>query len=303
LIDTTAIGTQFDASGNGALYELVESCLSLLRNPLDHSDWDEIVSDITQLIAVKGYIFETNNIAATVYESENCVRRQYESIISAQQGNKLSPREDAQRFKQSNHHPIIQQMIHDVNIKTSTTYNVSASSYYIPPTSGINGYLLPADELPRHTLQMYAHIPRETVSELNTHTYFKWGDLVGTVLFGQIHRNILQYRILKPFQDVYVAIIDLPIDSIPVASNEGMYKSPWWAPIIDVLAFRSGSNGNLSDVDAKIIRIRKNHDILTPVFEEPSGNGCKAFVHGVVIMPVDGGDEKLHNRKAPKIGS
>jgi hypothetical protein len=84
------------------------------------------------------------------------------------------------------------------------------------------------------------------------------------------HTVVHQSYVIGAYEDVYLHVAERKERRIVQCApdSDGLNSYEGKLPIIETIAFRKGKNGNWSDDDGAIIRIRKEKDMRKSVFEK-----------------------------------
>lgn len=153
---------------------------------------------------------------------------------------------------------------------------------------GNGAHIHPLERLSSDTKLLYAHLNNAAGSER------KLKELVDDKIYmSQDYEKCIKHSVnhqkytFGPYEDLYLHILDssvarknAEVDSAASrkirliekcsSMHEGFNSYKGSLPIIETIAFRKGRNGNWSDEDSSIVRIRKNGDMKNAIYEKLS---------------------------------
>ena len=195
--------------------------------------------------------------------------KEYELAITTQM-NKIPLKEDVSALLENSSELIkgmFEEREYPTNYAFHTSHNVSVGSFLLPKEGA--GYIIPRNNLPAAFRMTYIHLhcDRKSVD----HVYF--APSADSCMYHSL--GYCKYKLL-PFEDIFIHKVNTKeLEGLKMIERTGwtgalksMFRFRGEMKIEEVFAFRTGSKGNLSDEDARVIRVRKDGDMRTAIFEE-----------------------------------
>jgi hypothetical protein len=152
--------------------------------------------------------------------------------------------------------------------------------------TGNGANICPLEELSNSTRLLYPHLSIASTAEKKLSMLVEDKIYMAQDLQKCIKHTVLHQKYsIGPYEDLYLHVLDASVarENAKADAAAGkkkrlidrcfILKEPFNSyqgrlPIIETIALRKGKNGNWSDDDGKIIRIRKDNDMRSEVFEE-----------------------------------